>query len=660
MKCSKCNKTWSLFDEKLSDKQHCPHCKEKFISKFQYFDSASEGIAYCLEMGGKEILKNKSKMNAYINDLMGNDFPDHNLVKNAIDSDIGSILIDADEKDEKAKQAAAQQAIGRLIREFSTEKKKAEEVVTYFTDALQWKLPAAAAEKTGAVNAAAIPAAPKPAAKAAAPPTQKQQPAVSNASQTSPNPAGQNATFSPAATPGTAMPPNAAIAGQPNPAANPNGQNPRQQAPNATFQGAQPYPVPPVPNGQAYPNGTIAPKNANGALQNNPNGTLNPENAAVKKKKKSPLGCLIAILILLLLLAGLVIWYLMSHKNEPEQTVSTPAIVAEVEESSEASTEPETESKEETTEKATETECTTEATEEQTTEKTAGNTATYGVKSLAHFNTHDGTYKIQYNPVNNRIYYMQDEAKIMYYDLNTNKTETAVDLSESDYRDAFKTYGVNPYTGKLYLNVQNENIGIYDVEADKSVCYIEESYNVVSPTAFTFLSENEAFTNGYQFSLDTGDVLASGKVPYVGYPSFSYPFLYNDEYYYLTALSSSVDDKISIVKTTQLLTSDGEYSEKIKTNIDENPFFVDTDAVYYMTEDHSIYQVNLDYQESDTGALNKKSDENHDILIIDGKDIENSGTNYLSDNIVAFTKIDDSTFAVLDGLDNSLKLVSAK
>lgn len=135
--------------------------------------------------------------------------------------------------------------------------------------------------------------------------------------------------------------------------------------------------------------------------------------------------------------------------------------VAEVEESSEASTEPETESKEETTEKATETECTTEATEEQTTEKTAGNTATYGVKSLAHFNTHDGTYKIQYNPVNNRIYYMQDEAKIMYYDLNTNKTETAVDLSESDYRDAFKTYGVNPYTGKLYLNVQNENIGIY-------------------------------------------------------------------------------------------------------------------------------------------------------------------------------------------------------
>ena len=126
----------------------------------------------------------------------------------------------------------------------------------------------------------------------------------------------------------------------------------------------------------------------------------------------------------------------------------------------------------------------------------------------------------------------------------------------------------------------------------------------------------------------------------------------------MTALSSSVDDKISIVKTTQLLTSDGEYSEKIKTNIDENPFFVDTDAVYYMTEDHSIYQVNLSYQESEEDVLNR--DENHDIMIIDGKDIENSGTNYLSDNIIAFTKIDDSTFAVLDGLDNSLKLVSAK
>ena len=513
MKCSKCNKTWSLFDEKLSDKQHCPHCKEKFISKFQYFDSVSEGIAYCLEMGGKEILKNKSKMNAYINDLMGNDFPDHNLVKNAIDSDIGSILIDADEKDEKAKQAAVQQAIGRLIREFSTEKKKAEEVVTYFTDALQWKLPAAAAEKTGAVNATAIPAAPKPAAKAAAPPTQNQQPAVSNASQTSPNPAGQNATFSPAAAPGTAALQNAAIAGQPNLAATPNGQNPRQQAPNATFQGAQPYPVPPVPNGQAYPNGTIAPQNANGALQNNPNDTLNPENAAVKKKKKSPLGCLIAILILLLLLAGLVIWYLMSHKNEPEQTVSTPAIVAEVEESSEASTELETESEEETT----------EATEEQTTEtttETTDNSTAYEVKSLAHYNKYDGKQKIQYDPVNNRIYYMQDKAQIMYYDLNTDQSETVLDLSETEYKNASLDYGVNPFNGKVYADINN--LGLYDIEAKKVA--IPTEYDPSRADLF-FPSSDEVLYQNSIFSLSTGEQLSSGEVPYDG--STSYPFLYD-------------------------------------------------------------------------------------------------------------------------------------
>lgn len=635
MKCSKCNKTWSLFDSKLSDKQHCPYCKEKFISKFQYFDSVSEGIVYCLEMGGKEILKNKSKMNAYINDLMGNDFPDHNLVKNAIDSDIGSILIDADEKDEKAKQAAVQQAIGRLIREFSTEKKKAEEVVTYFTDALQWKLPAAAAEKTGAVNAAANPAAPLPSQ-----PAQKRQPAAPNTSQASPYPAGQNATFSPAAAPGTAAPQNAAIAGQPNPAATPNGQNPRQQAPNATFQGTQPYPVPPVPNRQAYPNGTIAPKNANGALQNNPNGTLNPENAAVKKKKKSPLGCLIAILILLLLLAGLVIWYLMNHKNEPEQTASTPAIVAEVEESSEASTEPETESEEETT----------EATEEQTTEtttETTDNSTAYKVKSLAHYNKYDGKQKIQYDPVNNRIYYMQDKAQIMYYDLNTDQSETVLDLSETEYKNASLDYGVNPFDGKMYADIQN--LGLYDIEANKLV--LPDEYAVLAELFFP--SSDEVLYQNRIFSLSTGEQLSSGEVPYAS--STVYPFLYNNEYYYLMHLGWYYE----IVKTTQLLTSNGDYTEFMETNIDENkPFFVDTDAVYYMTEDHSIYQVNLSYQESEEDVLNR--DENHDIMIIDGKDIENSGTNYLSDNIVAFTKIDDSTFAVLDGLDNSLKLVSAK
>lgn len=649
MKCSKCNKTWSLFDSKLSDKKHCPYCKEKFISKFQYFNSVSEGIAYCLEMGGKEILKNKSKMNAYINDLMGNDFPDHNLVKNAIDSDIGSILIDADEKDEKAKQAAVQQAIGRLIREFSTEKKKAEEVVTYFTDALQWKLPAAA-EKTGAVNAAANPAAPKPAAKAATPstsqPTQKQQQAAPNASQTSPNPAGQNATFSPVAAPRTAASPNAAIAGQPNPAANPSGQNPRPQTPNATFQGTQPYPVPPVPNGQAYPNGTIAPQNANGALQNNPNGTLNPENAAVKKKK-SPLGCLIAILILLLLLAGLVIWYLMSHKNEPEQTVSTPAIVTEVEESSETPTELETESEEATTE----TEHTTEATEEQTTETTEkaadNNTAAYEVKSLAHYNKYDGKQKIQYDPVNNRIYYMQDKAQIMYYDLNTDQSETVLDLSETEYKNASLDYGVNPFDGKMYADIQN--LGLYDIEANKLV--LPDEYTVLAELFFP--SSDEVLYQNSIFSLSTGEQLSSGEVPYAS--STVYPFLYNNEYYYLMHLGWYYE----IVKTTQLLTSNGDYTEFMETNIDENkPFFVDTDAVYYMTEDHSIYQVDLGYQESEEDVLNR--DENHDILIVDGKDIENSGTNYLSDNIVAFTKIDDSTFAVLDGLDNSLKLVSAK
>ena len=652
MKCSKCNKTWSLFDSKLSDKKHCPYCKEKFISKFQYFDSVSEGIAYCLEIGGKEMLKNKSKMNAYINDLMGNDFPDHNLVKNAIDSDIGSILIDADEKDEKAKQAAVQQAIGRLIREFSTEKKKAEEVVTYFTDALQWKLPAAAAEKAGAVNAVANPAEPKPAAKTAVPstsqPTQKQQRAAPNASQTSPNPAGQNATFSPAAAPGTAASPNAAIAGQPNPTATPNGQNPRPQTPNATFQGTQPYPVPPVPNGQAYPNGTIAPQNANGALQNNPNGTLNPENAAVKKKKKkSPLGCLIAILILLLLLAGLVIWYLMSHKNEPEQTVSTPAIVAEVEESSETPTELETESEEATTEA----ERTTEATEEQTTETTEkaadNNTAAYEVKSLAHYNGYDREPKIQYDPVNNRIYYYMDKKEIAYYDLNTDQSETVFDLSETEYKNNSLDYGVNPFNGKVYADIGN--LGLYDIEAKK----VAVPTNGFSYAELFFPSSDEVLYQNSIFSLSTEEQLSSGKIPNTA--DTIYPFLYNNEYYFLKYNSWNYE----IVKTTQLLTSNGSYSEFMETNINKDmPFFVDTDAVYYMTEDHSIYQVDLSYQESEEDVLNR--DENHDILIVNGKDIENSGTNYLSDSIINFTKIDDSTFAVLDGLDNSLKLVSAK
>ncbi len=141
MKCNKCDHVWDLFKE--DDHSCCPKCQNKFVPKYQNFDSLSEGLGYCLKVGGKELFQNRSKLNSYISDLIGNTFPDRNLIKNAVESDIGSILLEADEKNPQEQQNAITRAVNRMVSEFSTDSKKAEEIVLYFATALRWKLPSA-------------------------------------------------------------------------------------------------------------------------------------------------------------------------------------------------------------------------------------------------------------------------------------------------------------------------------------------------------------------------------------------------------------------------------------------------------------------------------------------------------------------------------------
>lgn len=588
MKCSNCNHTWNLFDTDEENFDFCPQCEKKFIAKYQNFDSVSEGLAYCLRVGGKEMLRNKAKMNSYISDLMGNSFPDRNLIKNAVDSGIGSVLLDADNKSQQEKQAAAAQAAGQLVREFSTAQKKAEEVVFYFTEALQWEnvlTPAGNPVSENSQNADV-------------------ENSCGNVSIANDNKSdAQNM--------------NAAI------------QQDLQGTGNASLQGD--YPA---------VNAELA--------DDNQTGTEVVQGNAAVVKKKSPVKWIILLIILLLLAIGILVLMYMNKQEE------TPVLVAEVSDTeteaellTEAPTESETEAETETeTEPATAVPTEPE-TEPETSAAEVNELTVTNLCTIADYDDFKHSY-LCYDPVNQRIYFHDGRNKISYYDMQNQTTNVALDTTEQNI--LLHDFAVNPYNGKLYVMLED---GIYDAEADKLI-YDNISYGY--EYGFTFLSENELVYGSVKISLDTGEKLVSGKYPLYDNRDMNYyvPFKHDGEYYYFV-YSYSFDSYV--FKVPDILTSDGSYSDGFKFEDNDNKiktFCTDLNELYYMTQDNSIYQYDFNKSTEDSGFLNKNDS---DILIIDGNEIQNAKSGYVSTEIVDLIKVDDS-FVLFDEHDKSIKMIS--
>lgn len=151
MKCQKCNGSFKIIGV---DKEHigtCPKCGEKIIPSPNAFESISEAIYYCIQIGSKEpfdILNNKTKLNSYLEDTLGSSYPERNMIKAAIDSDIGATLFKAKGSSNGAQKEAFDEAVDQMRRSYGTEIGIAKKTIKYFTDAIGWNIITEQPQKT--------------------------------------------------------------------------------------------------------------------------------------------------------------------------------------------------------------------------------------------------------------------------------------------------------------------------------------------------------------------------------------------------------------------------------------------------------------------------------------------------------------------------------
>lgn len=151
MKCQKCNGSFKIIGV---DKEHigtCPKCGEKIIPSPNAFESISEAIYYCIQIGSKQpfdILNNKTKLNSYLEDTLGSSYPERNMIKAAIDSDIGATLFKAKGSSNSAQKEAFDEAVDQMRRSYGTEIGIAKKTIKYFTDAIGWNIITEQPQKT--------------------------------------------------------------------------------------------------------------------------------------------------------------------------------------------------------------------------------------------------------------------------------------------------------------------------------------------------------------------------------------------------------------------------------------------------------------------------------------------------------------------------------
>ena len=151
MKCPNCKKKITIIGKDKKSIESCPFCKNKLRPKYADFDSLSEGIGYTISVASinnADILKNKAKFSSYLEDILGNSYPEKNLIRSAVDSGIGNTLFAALNGSKKEKTAAVNAAVDQMVREYSTDRTKAYETICYFAEALGWDVKSTMPQRT--------------------------------------------------------------------------------------------------------------------------------------------------------------------------------------------------------------------------------------------------------------------------------------------------------------------------------------------------------------------------------------------------------------------------------------------------------------------------------------------------------------------------------
>ncbi len=572
MKCLKCNHEWSIEGVEAEQLKECPKCHKPLVTKFESFESLSEALYYCITLRSKEpfdLIKNKARLNATMDDVLGSSYDGRNMIKNAVASNVGGTLYDAVNGTDSDKQRAFVRAVDQMIREYSTTKIKAEETVKYFTDALGWNI------KT----------------------TSETSSDVNSVSEESRGDSVQNAGISSAI--GKTLSANAKIAATNNNSGNAGivGEQTAAYEDNAVISGGK----------ASVPVNSPVPSNNAGMVQM-PNVIASDNgNVVITKKKKSHIG--IILLIILLILAALAA-YIYFTKIRPSDEVllnsvvsmnnenSTETVTIVTTDNEEDATTIETTIAETTTVETTATEATTvEATSTEATE--SATEFAYKVKNIMSGTSNltiEESYnqKFAVNKEENSMYYISDDRSTLYkVNLDTmDSTEVFSVNKESDegISEIYKLVS-NPYDGNIYCIGKDRvtrSSCIFNVNADSYVIINDNNNELIYYSdGCYFIDTNTLSVNGISgvfsivklFDVNTGSQdTFTGKVPIdtsvaSGFSPIqnAIPIIYDDNYYWLEDNSKNLEycDTLLSVRYTQNGSADKNLDLKRKGEEDE-------------------------------------------------------------------------------------------
>lgn len=646
MKCQKCNESYTIFGMDKGSIGVCPKCGERIVPMPSTFESISEAIYYCIQVGSKEpfdILNNKTKLNSHLEDTLGSSYPERNMVKAAIDSDIGSVLFRAKESTNSAQKEAFDEAVDQMCRSYGTEINIARKTVKYFTDAMGWNI---------------ITEQPKP-------PVQTEN---------------QAAVSSTAARPSAVPPVNNANAGS---------QPPRQNAPVNQA----------VSNNGAANNNVQRRAQPSQPQQGFNNGyAQSPANEPKKKKKGCFIFFMVLIFLLLAALAFIIAKIFNSEDEKEDKTTDTTSSISQTTESiSEITTENSSEIVVQETTEVIKAEPSSE--NNNAASENSVKTEAYSVRSLS------GDIDINENrdgifACNN--YDIDTENNILYYALGDSIYKVNLNTGDSELYTKLKVFGNNPnsdsiayvvynqYNKKMYCVVSGYgDVGLYDISANEAVLLSELPVSVVNPKdVLAFTSENTfcvtdnsydtveslyeinlldfSYKHGYvNRFLDYSYNQNGARISTNNYPfTRLLPILKNDNYYWLESDCLKEYNATAICYTMKSICNDEKdcgYFVCCLLNVISQ--CVTDNEAYIMTDDYSIYRIDVE-KLLNYNRINIKFPEDNDYsdameLIIDGKDIKQTGVNNIGEPMgLKMTK--DGRFVIFDIFDNTFKIVENK
>lgn len=630
MKCQKCNGSFKIIGV---DKEHietCPKCGGKIVPSPTAFESISEAIYYCIQIGSKEpfdLLNNKTKLNSYLEDTLGSSYPERNMIKAAIDSDIGATLFNAKSSSNGAQKEAFDEAVEQMRRSYGTESGIAKKTVKYFTDAIGWNIITEQPQKA----------------------KETVRPTASPSNSTVTKPAVTPTSYNPATKP--------------------------QASTNNNLRSAQPQSA-----GQRSQNNTNYP-------------VQQPQKPAKKKGCLSFLLILSLILVAAIAFIFLKL-FIFKDKDSNETSKanisdSQNTQISEIESSittseAEDNTEKTVEVGSKNTEKTSNTE---NNTTQSTTIAKVDETEKYTVRSLSQYidyksKNNNGVFRYDSFDVdteNNVLYYALGDS-IYKVDLDTGDSELYTQIEA--YKENSHMYLIyNQFNHKMYSFLERyyNDSYLFDISTNEPELILTKIMHS-NCNYISFISENTlcifpdlSLINAYEINL--ADL--SEKKGYVSNESnYSYsevgqwgdgdtyyfykkriPIFKNDSYYWLEAGKESS----AICYTMKSICNDekncGDFIGLFENTISQ---CVTDNEAYIMTDDLSIYRIDVEKLLENYDDGNPNSDYSYALeLVIDGNDIKQTGVNNISEPF-GLKMTTDGRFVVFDNFDNTFKIVEKK